>query len=99
MSIQFKQGHEYFYRKSNLSEPIWLTYVQKIKSEDRHILFSSEFPTVDYHLVDSNLDIGDSKEVTFPQILETYVAFSGDNAEKKKAYDILMKRRGPKDED
>ena len=96
MSMILKQGNEYVYKKTGTAEAIWLTYVKKIKSEEKHLLFSSEFPTTDYHLPEECLDVGDPKENPYPQIAEEYLAFSGKDVDKKKAYDILWNRRGQK---
>jgi hypothetical protein len=94
MSIVFKSGQEYLYTANKNVEPIWLTYVKKNKHEkNRHILFSSEYPSLDYDITTEAIQPGDTKLVPLPQFSEEYVAFKDDDEDKQKAYNIMKSRR------
>lgn len=94
--MNLKIGNEYLYQASKNSDPIWVTYVSDLKS-GLHRFFSSEFPTLEYHVSPDKVEPSSSKDFPLPQIAENYVAFKGDDQAKEKAYQILVKRRQNKD--
>jgi len=94
MSLSFKLGQEYLYTANKHSEPIWLTYVKKNKNEkNRHILFSSEHPSLDYDITSEAIQLGDPKIYPYPQIVEEYIVFKGSDEDKEKAYNLMIARR------
>lgn len=94
MKTTFKKGHEYLYIANKNIEPIWLTYVKKNKSEkDRHILFSSEYPSIDYDISDEAIQIGNIKHFQKSILAEEYVVFRDSDIDKKEAYQIMIDNR------
>lgn len=91
---KFKVGEEFIYRPpSKDAEPVWLTYVQSLKG-GLHRLFSSESPTIEYHIQEDSFSSGDVKSFPKPDINVKYEAFVGGDDAKREAYEKLMSSRG-----
>ena len=90
---KLKLGDEVLYVPNKHVDPLLLTFVETMKNGlDRY--FSSEFPTMEYHLEQNIPSIlpYEEKYVTQPQ--EAYVAFKGKDGSKRLAYESLLLKRG-----
>lgn len=90
--IKLQQGEEYAYEPNRNTGPIVLTYVEKL-TDDTHRFFSSEFPSLDYHIGLDRVRLM-SDDVQLPSPAEAIHTFSGADSQKKKAYEILLAKRG-----
>jgi hypothetical protein len=95
-NLKFKNGNEYDYAPSKNLDSVALTYVGPLK-DGLHRFFLTESPSVDYHLDPS---VSKIEEIQYAKVdpAETYIAFAGKDEEKRKAYLILLRRRGIKAE-
>lgn len=94
--MNLKIGNEYLYQASKNVDPVWLTYISEMKN-GLHRFFSSEFPTLEYHISSEKVSVESPKDYPLPSIAENYIAFKGDDSSKEKAYLLLLKRRHGKD--
>ena len=90
---KFKLGEEYLYIPGKNVDPVWLTYVCPL-SAGMHRLFSSENPTLEYHVSSETLGKGDSKDHPKPEISVKFISISGGDESKKEAYNRLAVSRG-----
>jgi hypothetical protein len=96
MKQSFKAGEEFIYTPpSKDSEPVWLTYVEKLKC-GLHRLFSSESPVLEYHIPEESFSQSDEKKNPKPDVTVKYSAFVGGDNSKQIAYEKLLSARGIK---
>ena len=89
MKNKLKHGDEYVYFASKRHDAVYLTYVEKLKN-GLHRFFSTEYPSLEYHLNDRISDI--QKTSCYDVVpAEEYIAFSDE--QKKSAYLLVLKRR------
>lgn len=92
--VKFIIGEEFIYRPpSKDAEPVWLTYVEKMKN-GLHRLFSSEAPVLEYHIREEDFLACDSRIFPKPEVSTKYHTFSGGNDAKRTAYEKLLISRG-----
>lgn len=89
---KLRPGDEVTYVPNRNVDPVILTYVETMKNGlDR--FFSSQFPTLEYHLAPGHDHIRPHDESYEEEIHEKYVAFRGRDGAKRQAYEILLSRR------
>lgn len=92
-STKFKLGDEFLYVGNRSAEPIWLTYVSAMNS-GLHRLFSTDNPTLEYHIQESLFEKGDPKKNPKPEFTVRYAAMSGNDEDKRAAYNCLAAKMG-----
>jgi len=90
--FKLRLGEEVTYLPNKLADPILLTYVETMKNGMGRF-FSSQFPTVEYHLAHDNDKIKPYDERYQEEIQEKYYAFKGGDQTKEQAYNVLLARR------
>lgn len=91
---KFKLGEEVTYFSNKSADPILLTYVETMK-DGLCRFFSSQFPSLEYHLAHDSNNIKPHEEKYEEEVQESYHAFKGGDENKKRAYEILLARRRP----
>jgi len=89
---KFRLGEEVTYEAHKLADPILLTYVETMKN-GMYRFFSSQFPTLEYHLAHNTDKIKPYDERYQEEIQEKYLTFKGGDTSKERAYQVLLARR------
>ena len=89
---KLKNGDEVLYL-NRTHDAVPLVFVETTKN-GLNRFFSAQFPTMEYHLANDCPQISEFQEPFKEEIEEQYVAFSGPNSNKRKAYEALLARRG-----
>lgn len=90
---RLKCGDEVTYIANKYTDPQLLTFVETMKNGINRY-FSSQFPTLEYHLEHDNNHIHPYDESYQEEIQEKYFAFKGGDTNKQRAYEILLTNRG-----
>lgn len=90
--VKLKCGDQVTYVPSKNTDPVILTFVETMKG-GMNRFFSSEFPTLEYHLAINCDRIQQYEEKYQNQRQETYLAFRGGDDKKRQAYEILLAKR------
>lgn len=90
--MKLRPGDEVTYIPGRHADPILLTYVETMKN-GMFRFFSSQFPTVEYHLEHDTDRIRSYDEQFSQEVEEKYLAFKGNDEAKKCAYQILVANR------
>lgn len=93
---KLKLGDEVTYSPSKNLDPVLLTYVETMKNGLERF-FSSQFPSLEYHLARNHDHIGPYEEKYEEEVQEKYIAFKGGDENKKLAYESLLVRRRAND--
>ena len=91
---KFRLGEEVTYAPNKHVDPVLLTYVETLKN-GLNRFFSSQFPSLEYHLEQDNDNVRPCNERFEEDVQEIYLAFKGNDKNKQHAYEILLARRGP----
>lgn len=91
---KFRLGEEVTYTPSKNVDSILLTYVETMKN-GLNRFFSSQFPSLEYHLAQDHDNIKPYEEKYEEEIQESYLAFKGGDENKQRAYEVLLTRRRP----
>ena len=90
----FKVGEEFIFTASKNKEPVVLTYVETMR-DGKNRFFSSQKPTLEYHLEKDNPNIqACNNEPNWESLDEKFYAFKDDDKAKQQAYNVLLARRG-----
>lgn len=90
--FKLRAGDEVTYLPGKQIDPILLTYVETMKNGMGRF-FSSQFPTVEYHLAHDNDKIKPYDERYQEEVLEKYLVFKGNDQAKEQAYNTMLVRR------
>ena len=91
---KLRPGEEVTYIPNRNADPILLTYVETMKN-GLNRFFSSQFPSLEYHLAHNHEAIKPHEEKYEEEIQENYIAFKGGDENKRHAYEVLLTRRRP----
>lgn len=90
--IKYKLGEQVVYSPSKNLDPVLLTYVEVLKNGLGRF-FSSEFPSLEYHISLDSEKFSNQEPIPFEGTKETYLAFRGGDDKKRQAYEVLLARR------
>jgi len=90
---KFRPGEEVTYIPNKNAEPVLLTYIETMKNGINRF-FSSQFPSLEFHIVHGHESIKPYEEKYEEEIQEKYIAFKGGEEKKQHAYEIFLARRG-----
>ena len=88
-----RTGDEFVYTRNRNFDPVFLTYIENMPGGLRRY-FSSQFPSLEYHIDPECEHVKPCSDNYGEEVQETYITFKGNDNNKRKAYEILMLKRG-----